>query len=146
MRKILAPVGLAILLAGCGGAGGGNSTALPVTFSSSDQGTALFDVDVATGKVKVSPLSADPNSRAVLVGNSVTFSTTTLLSDGGEVGRRALSVKLTNNLNEAIGGARPIRIQFGVISPSLSYAQDLRSLATVSSPIRINGWVPGRAN
>jgi hypothetical protein len=139
MRKFLGLVGLAVLLAGCGGAGGESHSSLPISVASSERGTAVFDVDVETGKVKVSPLTPDTNSRAVLVGSSVSFTTTTLLNDGGEVGRRALQVKLTNNLSEAIGVGRPIRIQFGVIGPALSYAYDLRSLATVSSPIRVSG-------
>ena len=51
-------------------------------------------------------------------------------------------MQLKNNLSEAIGVGRPIRIQFGVIGPAQSYGYDLRSLATVSSPIRIAG-APG---
>jgi hypothetical protein len=143
MRNFLGLVGLTALLAGCGGAGGESHKSLPISVATSERGTAVFDVDVETGKVIVSPLKADTNSRAVLVGSSVTFSTTTLLSDSGEVGRRALQVKLTNNLSEAIGVGRPIRIQFGVIGPALSYAYDLRSLATVSSPLRGDFFNPG---
>jgi hypothetical protein len=73
---------------------------------------------------------------AVLTGTAVSFETTTLLSEGGEVGRRSVKVRLKNNLNEAIGVGRPIRIQFGVIGPVNVYPTDLRDQATVSSPIQ----------
>lgn len=132
-------VTVSVGLFGCGGSGGGGSTAMPVTtVGPVEQGTAAFEVDVKTGKVKVSSLEP-ASGRAVLGGGSVSFTTSTLLSEGGEVGRRSLKVQLKNNLTEAIGGARPIRVQFGVMGPALGYSSDLSALATVSSPIRDGG-------
>jgi hypothetical protein len=80
----------------------------------------------------------------VLAGAAASFTTTTLLNESGEVGRRSVKVQLKNNLSEAIGVGRPIRIQFGVIGPATSYATDLRTLATVSSVLRTMG--PGYAD
>lgn len=132
---------LPILLAGCGGSGGGSGTIVPTPTPSAEKGTALFDVDVASGKVRIQPLETagsgtTKGKSAVLTGTAVSFETTTLLSEGGEVGRRSVKVRLKNNLNEAIGVGRPIRIQFGVIGPVTAYPTDLRDQATVSSPIQ----------
>ncbi len=141
LGRSLLPVFAAVSvgLFGCGGSGGGSSPAVPVTVVGPvEQGTAAFEVDVKTGKVTVASLEPAAG-RAVLGGGSVTFTTSTLLSEGGEVGRRSLKVQLKNNLTEAIGGARPIRVQFGVMGPSLGYSSDLRALATVTSPIRDGG-------
>ncbi len=139
MRKMYRAASLVGLLAlfGCGGSGGGGGSASSIDPVASDEkGTAKFSVDVATGKVAITPLETGSTKSAVLGGSAVTFETTTLFSEGGEVGRRAVKVKLKNNLPEAIGVGRPIRIQFGVFGPSTSYPTDLRSLATVTTPLR----------
>ena len=130
-----------ILLAGCGGSGGGSDVVVPTPTPAVEKGTALFDVDVASGKVRVQPLETagsgtTKGKSAVLTGTAVSFETTTLLSEGGEVGRRAIKVRLKNNLTEAIGVGRPIRIQFGVVGPVTAYPTDLRDQATVSSPVQ----------
>ncbi|MFZ4507599.1 MAG: hypothetical protein ACOYON_07885 [Fimbriimonas sp.] len=133
---------LAFGLIGCGGTGGGSFPASSAVRS--EEGTAMFDVDVANGSVKVTSLEV-PSGRAVLSGGSVSFTSSTLLSEGGEVGRRSIKVQLKNNLTEAIGAGRPIRIQFGVMGPALGYSTDLRPLSTVTSPIRdgVGGFADG---
>lgn len=128
-------VGL-VALFGCGGSGGGGSASLVDPIAPTEKGTAKFNVDVATGKVAITPLETGSTKSSVLTGSAVTFETTTLLAEGGEVGRRAVRVRLKNNLQEAIGVGRPIRIQFGVFGPQNTYPTDLRTLATVSSPVR----------
>ena len=137
---------LPAVLVGCGGAGGGSDsiTPTPTPTPATEKGTALFNVDVASGKVQIQPLETDgakpaKGKAAVLTGSAVTFETTTLLAEGGEVGRRSIKVRLKNNLNEAIGVGRPIRIQFGPIGPATNYETDLRDRAVVSSAFRCAG-------
>ncbi len=133
--RALVPL-VCVSLIGCGGAGGGGSSAGPIDpVASSEKGTAKFSVNVATGKVEIAPLETGSSKSAVLSGSAVSFETSTLLAEGGEVGRRAVKVKLKNNLPEAIGVGRPIRIQFGVFGPSTSFPTDLRTFATVSTPV-----------
>ncbi len=135
MRRLYFPFfALVFAIAGCGGSGGGGTTAIdPV--APTEKGTAKFSVDVATGKVAITPLETGSTKSAVLGGSAVTFETTTLFSEAGEVGRRAVKVKLKNNLPEAIGVGRPIRIQFGVFGPATSFPTDIRSNTSVSSPV-----------
>ncbi len=151
MRIDFRPLSLLGLVAlfGCGGSGGGGGSALPIDpVPSTEKGTAKFSVDVATGKVAITPLEIGSTKSAVLGGSAVTFETTTLLSEGGEVGRRAVRVRLKNNLQEALGVGRPIRIQFGAFGPATTYPTDLRSMATVSTPLRdstAGGYLDGPA-
>jgi len=137
MRVLYRAAGLVGLVAlfGCGGSGGGGSASPVDPVAPTEKGTAKFSVDVATGKVAITPLETGSTKSAVLGGSAVTFETTTLLAEGGEVGRRAVRVRLKNNLQEAIGVGRPVRLHFGVFGPTTSYATDLRSNTTVSSPI-----------
>lgn len=133
--RALFPV-ICISLFGCGGAGGGGNATSPIDpVSPTEKGTARFDVRVTTGKVEITPLETASSKSAVLGGSAVSFETSTLLAEGGEVGRRAVKVRLKNNLPEAIGVGRPIRIQFGVFGPSTSFPTDLRNQATVSTPV-----------
>ena len=138
VRRFVFPFGVLVLaVTGCGGSGGGGGSALPIDpVASTEKGTAKFSADVATGKVAITPLETGSTKSAVLGGSAVTFETTTLLAEDGEVGRRAVKVRLKNNLPEAIGVGRPIRIQFGVFGPSTSYPTDVRSMATVSTLLR----------
>jgi hypothetical protein len=138
MRLLLAFSVATVALVGCGGSGGGSTTPTPVPETPTEKGTALFDVDVASGKVKVSPLesTSGKSKSSVLAGNAVSFITSTLLSDDGEVGRRVIKVQLKNNLSEPIGVDRPIRLQFGVMGPALNYQTDLRAQATVSTLLK----------
>ena len=152
MRYFVGAVGLVFVatLAGCGGSGGGGGASpIDPVAPTTEKGTAKFSVDVASGKVEITPLETGSTKSAVLSGSAVTFETTTLLAEGGEVGRRAVKVRLKNNLQEAIGGARPIRLQFGVFGPTTTYQTDLRALATVSTPLRdpgSGGYLDGPAS
>jgi hypothetical protein len=138
MRHLLPFAFIAIALVGCGGSGGGSSVVTPVPETPTEKGTALFNVDVNTGKVTVVPLEgADSRAKSsVLGGNAVSFTTSTLLSEGGEVGRRVVKVQMKNNLSEPIGVDRPIRLQFGVFGPLTDYPTDLRDQAAVSTLVR----------
>jgi len=132
----LAPL---LLIIGCGGGGGGGSSTPPTEpIEATEFGTAKFNVDLTSGKVAVKPLE-QVSSRAVLGGQAVSFETTNILDEGGETGRRAISVKLKNNLAEAIGVGRPIRVHFGVIGAAGAYATDLRENAEVTSPVPASG-------
>jgi len=133
-KRFLALAGLlGVFVAGCGGGGGGASSVPTEPTPVVEEGTAKFNVDVLTGKVGVTSLAS--GKRAVLGGQAVAFETTSLLDESGEVGRRAFSVKLKNNLSETIGIGRPIRIHFGVIGAAGAYNSDLRANAEVTSPI-----------
>lgn len=150
MRSPFRAVGFLGLVAlfGCGGSGGGGSASPILPVAPTEKGTAKFSVDVATGKVAITPLETGSTKSAVLGGSAVTFETTSLLSEGGEVGRRAVRVRLKNNLQEALGVGRPIRIQFGTFGPATTYPTDLRSMATVSTPLRdstAGGYLDGPA-
>lgn len=138
MRLLFAFSVATVVLVGCGGSGGGSTAPVPVPESPTEKGTALFDVDVASGKVKVSPLesTAGKSKSSVLSGNAVSFVTSALLTEDGEVGRRVIKVQLKNNLSEPIGVDRPIRLQFGVMGPALNYQTDLRAQSTVSTLLK----------
>ncbi len=87
-----------LALAGCGG--GVGTPAPPVSAS---RGVARFDVDVASGKVTVTGLDA---SRAVFSGSAVSFTSSDLLSVGGDAGKRLIRVTARNNSGEAWGSAQ----------------------------------------
>ncbi len=97
------------LMCGCGGVSTGGSN-LHVGAG----GTALsrkskitrFDVNVATGKVKIS--ASDAYGRAILTGGAVTFSSSDLLTVGGDSGKRHLALAITNNSNEAFSSGRVV--------------------------------------
>ncbi len=91
---------LALLLAGCGGSS--SSTAPPAI--APGEGTAMFRVDVATGRVTVTPLTGELAARAVMTGHVITFKSSKLTVHDAATNTRALRVQLTNNLNEPIGG------------------------------------------
>lgn len=90
---------LALLLAGCGG----SSTSTPPPAMTAGEGTAVFRVDVGTGKVTVTPLTGEATKRAVMNGRVITFNSSPLTVENASLGTRALSVQLTNNLNQPIG-------------------------------------------
>ncbi|MBI2301990.1 MAG: hypothetical protein HYU66_24060, partial [Armatimonadetes bacterium] len=81
---------------GGGGDGGGGSNPPP----RGEVGTARFHVDVPTGQVEVTPLSG---GRAVFAGSTIGFNSSLLIDQPGDVGRKALSVSLTNHSGEPIG-------------------------------------------
>jgi sugar lactone lactonase YvrE len=83
-------------LTGGGSGGGGSKPIVP-------NATALFHVDVKTGKVTVQPLKGGGTQGKAFRGSAVTFGYGTLLDQAGDVGRKVLSVSLTNTSGEPIG-------------------------------------------
>jgi sugar lactone lactonase YvrE len=136
-------LGLLVLAAamGCGGAktgwagapGGASQTGGPTR---DEAGTARFEVDVATGKVTVTPLGGgNAAGRAVFSGSAVTFESSTLVDDPGNTGLKVLSVKLRNNWGATLGqngagNASGLRVFFADFSDS---ATDVRDRVTVST-------------
>ncbi len=125
---------LALGAVGCGGSGPTTSSIIPSQPPSKGvSGTATFTVDVTTGKVKIAALGEPSNktSRAIFSGSAVTFSTTGLFTDSGELTRKVLNVSLTNNRIESINGS--FRILFSnfqnVANPNL----DQRANTTIST-------------
>jgi hypothetical protein len=97
-----------------------------------EDGTAQFKVDLASGKVKIQPIDTGKSKSAIMGGSTVTFTTSDVIVEGGEQGRRSIKVSMRNNLKESIGGARPIRIHFGTTTPQLNYDTDVRDLVRAS--------------
>ena len=132
---LAALVVLASVLAGCGGGsalapvgpGGPGGGGIPPV--SREEGTARFDVDVASGKVVVTPL--EPSSRALFAGSTVRFNTSNLIEQPGSSGLRALSVSLTNRFGSPIGGGQ-LRVVLGRIRPGAPQRGDLMSATQVS--------------
>ncbi len=81
---------------GLGGCGGGTKSPTPPALTT--QGVARFDVDVATGKVTISKLDT---TRAVYSGSAVSFTSSDLLSVGGDAGKRLIRVSAVNNSGES---------------------------------------------
>jgi sugar lactone lactonase YvrE len=81
------------LFAGCGG-GGKNNIAEPPTRVGN---LHRFDVDVRTGKVTISKVEDPDNpTRAIFSGSAVSFTSSDLLSIGGDAGIREVQISLTN--------------------------------------------------
>lgn len=121
------------LLAGCGG-GGVTASAPPVSEPAPvEDGTAQFTVDVASGKVKVLPLQTGKGKSAVLGGSTLSFTTSDVIVEGGEQGRRSIKVSVRNNLKETIGVGRAIRVQFGTVTPQVNYDEDVTDQTRVTT-------------
>lgn len=131
----MAALGTAVLLglSGCGGGGGRSAGGItPPANTASKIGTAQFSVDVATGKVTVTPLNGNPASRAIFAGTSLNFQTSDLLTDTGELSRRKLAVSIKNNTGEPIGAnGAGFKVLFGDFTNGV--ADDLRPQTTVST-------------
>ncbi len=103
-----ATLGVAILLAGCGGGGAGTHTKVgggtqPVVPTDV---TALFHVNVQSGQVTVTPskdASPKMKSMAIFTGTAVAFNSSVLLDQPGSTGLKTLSVSVTNNFGLPIG-------------------------------------------
>jgi sugar lactone lactonase YvrE len=131
-----------LTLAGCGGSGGGSGIPgggggnNPPGDTTPLVGTAKFSVNVETGKVQVTPLNGDPTSRAIFSGTSVSFNSSDLVNDAGELTRRKIQVGMQNNTSETLGTpGKGFKVMFGDIKTLNSAATDLRSQTTVSTLI-----------
>lgn len=142
MQRLLLPAGAIILvsLAGCGGGGGstisGGGGGAPVP-AATPVGSAEFTVDARTGAVTIKPLS---DSRAAFGGNSLSFTSTMLLSEGSPE-RRILKVTAKNNTQETIGQDGSFRVLFSNFRNDNTTSTDLRSTVRATTY-----WGNGTAN
>lgn len=91
------------LIAGCGGGGKNSVTEPPSRVGSLHR----FDVDVRTGKVTVSKVEdPDSPSRAVFTGSAVSFTSSDLLSIGGDAGIREVQIRLSNQSRQYFSNPR----------------------------------------
>ena len=121
-------------LAGCGGGGGGSASTPPPAEAPPEWGTAQFSVDLKKGVATAVPL-ANPGDgrRAVYAGTAVSFSTTDVFSDAGELTRKRVLLRMRNNTGETIGANGRLRAMIGSLAPDNSPSVDFRSLTTVST-------------
>ncbi|HWD40343.1 MAG TPA: hypothetical protein VG944_15955 [Fimbriimonas sp.] len=142
---------LIAITGGCGGGGvhlgspggpidgGGGGSAIP------NGVTALFHVDVPTGKVTIVRPGESANAsklgtmrpNAVFSGSAVTFNTNVLLDQPGNVGVKTLDVSITNNWALPIGqdtneNATGLSVVFGNFTNIGSYP-DVRNLTNVAA-------------
>lgn len=126
---------LCVLLAGCGGGGAPMVDNVPDDPLPTSEVTAKFAVDVTGGEVSVSHLSTDAPS--IFDGSTIRFTTSTLLDQPGNTGRKVLGVTLTNESGEPIG-LTPSGLETGVMvrfGPFVNVASfsDLRPQTQVST-------------
>ncbi len=148
-------LGLAVaatpLIAGCGGGGGAGSLVSNAGGSGAvaTRKTKLtrFDVDVTTGKVRIS--TVDDPSRAILAGGAVSFKSTDLLSVGGDSGKRHITLTANNlaqegfttgrivvsNLNNALGNyvKNSVNVSTTAGSGAIGHADGVRTPATFNT-------------
>lgn len=127
-------MGLGLFLTGCGGGemgmAGGNGDSAPTNSPTKQSKTlAKFDVDVQTGKVKITKIEDKASTRAVLTGSAVSFASSELLSVGGDSGKRLLKLTVTNNTRE--GSLTSANLILGNLSNTVN--TDVRAAATVST-------------
>ncbi|MCX6360893.1 MAG: hypothetical protein NT029_13865 [Armatimonadetes bacterium] len=91
---------VSVWLAGLWGCGGGARSVAPPAPAA--RGAARFDVDVKTGKVTVSNAAT---GRAVYTGSAVSFTSSDLLSVGGDAGKRLIRVQAVNASGETWGSS-----------------------------------------
>ncbi|MBI5832247.1 MAG: hypothetical protein HZB16_08065 [Armatimonadetes bacterium] len=117
-------------LVGCGGSSP-SSTVAPKPLP----GTAKFHIDVASGQVSITPSTT--GSRAILLGGSAGFTTSTLLDQPGNTGLRILNVAVSNGWVQDIGRqpdgvVTGLRVLFSPFVTAQAFA-DLRPKVTVSA-------------
>ena len=153
-RRILIVIAIAALacasmalLNGCGGGGGGTSSIVqPPTQTTSSPYSARFSVNAVTGDVTVTPSQTTGGTigtAAVLTGTAVSFESSRLVDEGGNVGVKALQVRVTNQTHRQLQNAR---LLFGDIVNASAWS-DLRSgvdVATVAGT-GVAGYSDGHA-
>jgi sugar lactone lactonase YvrE len=98
--------------------------------------TAHFHVDIPSGSVWLTGNASSPNqAQAIFGGSRILFNFTTLVDEGGDIGRKVLSVSLKNTSNEPMGispngRVSGIKLIFSGFSNTLS---DLRTHVQVST-------------
>lgn len=127
-------LGLIVLLiaGGCGGSGSsrgiGGNTQLSET---QVEGTARFEVDVDSGEVSVVSLDTAATSRAIFGGTAISFQSSDLLVDSGELTRRVLQVRLRNNTGERINPG--FRVLFSKFTNKNGLQTDQRGTTNVTT-------------
>ncbi|HAZ62478.1 MAG TPA: hypothetical protein DCZ72_02535 [Armatimonadetes bacterium] len=111
-------------------------------------GTAVFEVDVESGQVEVTPLEGDATNRAVFNGSAVTFEASKLTQQTGQTESLSLSVRMTNRFGAPIGRDY-LRVLVGEIRVSGPLTASLQNEVT-SDPLSMSGlrgltFVPGGA-
>ena len=129
---------LIIGLAGCGGSGvgvGSISVVPPVEPPAEIPGTARFDVDVTSGRVAVTPMGwgVGASRNALLTGGAISFESSSLIDEPGDIGRKVLRVKVRNNTNERLGFGRPTRFLFNISANQTANLTDLPSFFNITT-------------
>jgi len=138
MRLVSLPVLAGVLIAGCGGSGGGSTGTAPGATPTATGASATFNANLSTGKVTVGSGDLVPSSRAVFGGNAVRFDVSDLFTEsGGDLRRRAVEVKLTNTSAEPIGANGKIRITMPPPQSTSDFLFDRRSESTVQTRMGI---------
>ena len=122
---------------GLGGCGGGTKSPTPPALTT--QGVARFDVDVATGKVTISKLDT---TRAVYSGSAVSFTSSDLISVGGDAGKRLIRVTAKNNSGEAWGSSPVRMVVSGIENASMARVREsirVTTLAGSGDPATLDG-------
>ncbi len=158
------PLLLPTAIAGCGAGGTGSHLTRPVQLDAPQPGKRRlfrFDVDVKSGKVRISP--ADSNGRAILEGGALSFTSSDLLNVGGDSGKRLLTLSaipkmgetltqerlvignLSSSLNNIVKNSVTVSTTAG--SGAIGHADGVGSAATFQNPVGIAlGTGPNRGS
>ncbi|MDR3689211.1 MAG: hypothetical protein P4L46_07525 [Fimbriimonas sp.] len=124
---------LTVTIVGCGGVTPRGGGPLNSPGPNAPTGTAIVTVDTRAGTVSVKKLRGPAGSMAVFTGTAVTFTTSNLLNDVGELSTSVIQVQLTNNQSQPIGGSFGFNVLFGPFTNLSAPTLDLRSLTTVTT-------------
>lgn len=140
-----AGVVLSMLLGGCGGGGLVGLTPTPdddAQPAAGQIGAAKFHVDVPSGKVTVTPIGSNKTgTKAVLGSNAVTLTSTDLLNQPGDVGRRSIRISAQYRGDESYFDQRLLLSNF----TNLASMPDRRSQTVVSTIATLTGESNPRA-
>ncbi len=122
---------MVVVLVGCGGPSTTNGTA-----SKPLPGTAKFHIDIASGQVSVTAGSG-AGSRAILLGGTASFATSTLLDQPGNTGLKIVNVAVRNDRVADIGRqpdgvVTGVRVLFSPFVTAQAFS-DLRAKVTVGA-------------
>jgi sugar lactone lactonase YvrE len=138
-KSLIMAAGAAVFLAGCGGSvstvssGGGDTGGTREAV-----GTAKLRVDLGSGHVTVTPLSGDPDGRALFTGNAIGVTSSRVLNDEGELTIRGIKATLTNNTDRAIGADGSFRVVFSDFANLGGLSTDYSAETVVSTPASVS--------
>ncbi|MGE5532240.1 MAG: hypothetical protein ACM3VW_09010, partial [Bacteroidota bacterium] len=122
-----------MLLGGCGGGGLVGVTPTPDNDAQPAAGqiaAAKFHVDVASGRVTVTPMDSNKSgTKAVLGSSAVSLTSTDLLNQPGDVGRRSIKISAQYSVGESYSNQRLLLSNF----TNLALMPDRRSQTVVST-------------